>query len=109
MQGLSRAQKQLSNALLELGEEAMLLEELDGFVAGLLVCTELILPRDWMPRVWNSEHNPDRVFQNFAHANKVMGLVMDHYNDVARALFEHPDDYAPLIAVDRRNGEILWE
>jgi uncharacterized protein len=51
MQGLSRAQRQLSKALLELGEEAMLLEELDGFVAGILVCPELIPPRDWMPLV----------------------------------------------------------
>ena len=109
MQGLSRAQRQLSKALLELGEEAMLLEELDGFVAGILVCPELIPPRDWVPHVWNSEGNPDPPFQDFAHANKVMGLVMEHYNDVARALFEQPGDYEPLIAVDQRSGEILWE
>src|SRR5882762_149733 len=109
MQGLSRAQRQLSDALRDLHEEAMLLEELDGFVAGILVCPELILPSDWMPLVWNSEGNPDGVFENFAHANKVMGLVMDHYNDVARALFEEPGDYAPLIAVDLRSGEVLCE
>jgi uncharacterized protein len=109
MQGLSRAQKQLSKALLELGEEAMLLEELDGFVAGLLVCPEMIPPSDWLPLIWNSEGGDDPVFDNLAHANKVMGLVKEHYNDVARALFERPDDYEPLIAVDLRNGEVLWE
>jgi uncharacterized protein len=29
----------------------MLLEELDGFIAGLLVCPELIKPSEWLPVV----------------------------------------------------------
>ena len=45
MSGLSRRIKQLDEALLALGEETMLLEELDGFIAGLLVCPELIKTR----------------------------------------------------------------
>jgi uncharacterized protein len=32
--------KQLEHELLALGDDAMLLEELDGFIAGLLVCPE---------------------------------------------------------------------
>jgi uncharacterized protein len=109
MQGLSRAQKKLSDALLDLEGEAMLLEVLDGFVAGLLVCPEMIPPGVWLPHVWNSEGGNDPVFENLAHANKVMGLVMEHYNDLARALFEAPGDYAPLFAVDQRNDDVLWE
>jgi uncharacterized protein len=34
---------------------------------------------------------------------------LEHYNDTAKNLFEKPDSYAPLFAVDRRNGEVLWE
>ena len=44
MPGLSRRLKQLENELLALHEEAMLIEELDGFIAGLLVCPDLIKP-----------------------------------------------------------------
>ena len=55
MEGLSRKEQQLSDALLDLGEDAMVLEELDGFVAGILVCPEMIPPSDWLPLVWNSE------------------------------------------------------
>jgi uncharacterized protein len=36
--GLSRRLKQLEKELLRLGEKTMLIEELDGFIAGLLVC-----------------------------------------------------------------------
>jgi len=106
----SRRLKQLENELLALGEEVMLLEELDGFIAGILICPEVIPPSEWLPVVWGqtgSEDNP--VFDNLAHANKVLALVMEHYNDMAKKLFEKPDRYVPLFAVDRRNGEVLWE
>jgi uncharacterized protein len=109
MQDLSRAQKQLAIALLDLHDDAMLLEELDGFVAGLLVCPEMIPPSDWLPVIWHSEGGDGAVFEDLAHANKVMGLVKEHYNDVAGALFERPGDYAPLFAIDRRNSDVLWE
>ena len=88
MEGLSRKEQQLSDALLDLGEDAMVLVELDGFVAGILVCPEMIPPSDWLPLVWNSEGGSDPVFEDLAHANKVMGLVMEYYNQVALALFE---------------------
>jgi uncharacterized protein len=48
-------------------------------------------------------------FDNFYHTNRVLGLVMEHYNDVARTLMDHPECYSPLFAVDTRNGDILWE
>jgi uncharacterized protein len=50
MSGLSRRVKQLDEELLALGEETMLLEELDGFITGLLVCPDLIKLCSWRPR-----------------------------------------------------------
>ena len=110
MSGLSRRLKQLDEELLALGEETMLLEELDGFIAGLLVCPDLIKPGEWLPIIWNRD-SPDQrpAFDNPDHVNQVLGLVMEHYNDVARTLMERPGRYAPLFAIDKRNGDILWE
>ena len=34
---------------------------------------------------------------------------MEHCNDVACTLIERPDRYSPLFAIDKRNGDILWE
>ena len=110
MSGLSRRLKQLENELLALGEETMLIEELDGFIAGLLVCPDLIKPGEWLPIVWGQDRdNPQPAFDNLDHVNRVLGLVMEHYNDVARTLMERPDRYRPLFSVDERNGDILWE
>ena len=110
MSGLSRRLKQLDQELLALGEETMLLEELDGFIAGLLACPELINPSDWLPLVWNRDSaDKQPIFEDLDHVNTVLGLVMDHYNSVARTLMERPDRYSPLFTVDTRNGDILWE
>jgi uncharacterized protein len=43
------------------------------------------------------------------HLEPELGLVMEHYNDVARTLIERPDRYGPRFAVDKRHNEILWE
>jgi uncharacterized protein len=110
MRGTARRLKQLESELLALGEEAMLIEELDGFAAGLLVCPEMIKPGEWLPVIWGREEGSDAaVFENLGHANKVLGLVMDYYNDIARTLFEKPERYAPALAADMHSGEVLWE
>ena len=92
LSGLSRRLKQLENELLALGEETMLIEELDGFIAGLLVCPDLIKPSEWLPIVWNRDSgDPQPTFDNLDHANRVLGLIMEHYNGVARTLMDRPD------------------
>jgi uncharacterized protein len=100
--------KQLEHELLALGDDAMLLEELDGFIAGLLICPELIKPSEWLPVVWGSKED-EPVFDSLDHLNRALGLVMEHYNDVARTLIERPDRYGPLFAVDKRHNDTLWE
>src|SRR5712672_582349 len=110
MSGLSRRLKQLDEELLALGDETMLLEELDGFVAGLLVCPDLIKLGEWLPIIWNRDSTDQQpAFQDLDHVNRVLSLVMEHYNSVARTLMERPDRYSPLFSVDTRNGDILWE
>lgn len=110
MPGLSRRLRQLEQELLALGEETMLVEELDGFIAGLLVCPDLIKPGEWLPVVWGRDGaDPQPAFDNLDHVNRALGLIMEHYNGVARTLMERPDRYSPLFAVDERNGDVLWE
>jgi len=107
--GLSRTEKKLSEALLDLHEDAMLIEELDGYLAGILVCPETIPPSAWLPLIWNREGEAEPVFEDLDQVNKVLGVVMEQYNATATKLFDAPESYGPLFATDKRHDEVLWE
>ncbi len=87
--------------------DAMLVSELDGFVAGLLVCPDLILPSEWLPLVWGSDEDADPVFENAQQAEQLVKLVMEHYNATAHDL--QAGRFAPVFEVDTRHDEVLWE
>lgn len=108
---------QLSDFLRDLPEEnseAMLIEELDGFLAGVLVCPEMIPPSRWMPHVWSHKgdgsHKP--VYQSIEHAQKILDLIMHHYNSIARNLLPGTKEgYEPVISFIEATGEefcMVW-
>ena len=99
---------ELDQALLKLGDQAMVLEEFDGFVAGLLVCPELIPGGEWIATAFGfGDRQPP--FADIDHANKLLALVQDYYNHVVAMLIERPEDYFPLMPVDKVNGDVIWE
>ncbi|WP_119269380.1 UPF0149 family protein [Taklimakanibacter deserti] len=105
---------QLQDFLLGLpdeNDEWMLVEELDGFLAGVLVCPELILFSGWMPYIWSKRGSDDQapVFKDLAEAQYVFDLIKDHYNSIALSLLPNSKPYEPVFAVYNRTGEVLWE
>src|SRR4051794_21995624 len=99
----------LDQALLALDQGAMVLEELDGFVAGLLVCPQAIPPGEWFARVVGLSPTGRSPFADLDHANRVLGLVMEYYNAVVMTLAREPERYQPLAPVDQRDGNVIWE
>ena len=109
MQISSPRLRRLDGALASLpaDSDAMLLSELDGYLAGIIVCPELILPGEWLLVVWgDGEVSP---FEDEREAQWYVGLVMEHYNSVIAALGKGAGRYKPFLEVDVRNDEILWE
>ena len=111
MSGMSRRLKQLEDQLASLdGDQAMLLTELDGFLAGILVCPDLIMPGEWLPMVWGGMHEAAApVFENTQQLEQLVGLIMERYNAVAGDLQRGVGNYEPLFDVDTRSDDILWE
>lgn len=114
MQATKSKLDQLHDFLLNLlyeQDEAMLIEELDGFLAGVIVCPDMILPSRWMAHIWSQAGSEDHapVFETMAQAQHITGLIMDHYNGIAKSLLPGPGAYEPVFAVDTRNDDVLWE
>ena len=111
----------LEAALMALPEEseAMVLSQLDGFVAGLVVCPEPIPAEEWLPEVWGDDASDEAVLALFGDAERVtavVGLILQHHAETARVLAEQPDDYGPIYDVapetqdaDPDDGEVMWQ
>ena len=112
MQALSSRLKQLDDGLAPLPDscDAMMLSELDGYLAGVLVCPEMILPSEWLPGVWGGdEEDAAPVFDSPRERETLFGLVMQHYNAIVRDLQGGAGRYGPIFDVDPRHDDVLWE
>lgn len=110
MQDIPRRLTLLEKKLDELAKdgEPMLVSQLEGYLAGIIVCPDLIMPSEWLPLIWNTESDgDDPVFQSARQAEKLIGLVMEHYNATIADI--GAGRYAPVFDVDTRNDDVLWE
>lgn len=110
MQDIPRRLKLLDKKLaaLPLEDDGMLLSELDGFLAGILVCPDLIMPGEWLPLVWGGEgEEAAPVFEDARQLDKLVRLIMEHYNATSSDL--RSGRFAPLFDIDTRHDETLWE
>jgi uncharacterized protein len=75
----------LEGELLALDDEAMLLSELDGFLAGVIACPEPIAAEEWLPAVWGEDGDDGEGtgFESEEHFEDVLRAVMAHYRSVA--------------------------
>jgi uncharacterized protein len=100
--------RKLDKALSDLGENVLTLSQVDGLIAGVIVCPDLILPGEWLPLIWGGHGDTSAVFDDVQHARQVMAMVMEHYNAVSDALMPK-GRFGPLFDIDTRNDDVLWE
>jgi len=101
----------LEKKLAELAEqdcEPMLVSQIEGYLAGVIVCPDLILPSEWLPLIWDTASDGEGpVFRSARQVEKLMGLVMEHYNATIADI--GVGRYAPVFDVDTRNDDVIWE
>lgn len=70
-------------------ENSMGLSDLDGFLTGIIVGPELIMPSEWLPIIWGGDE-PD--FADIDEAQVVLGIIMARYNEIIAELDAGIDD-----------------
>src|SRR4051812_46902911 len=65
--------------------ECLLLSDLDGFLTGVAIGPELVMPSKWLPHVWGGE---EPVFDDPAQASAILGTIMGRYNMILREIEE---------------------
>lgn len=84
----------------------MTLSELDGYVTGILACTDVIAPSEWLPHVWGETGEAN--FPDQTSAEETISAVMAHYNSVANSMTQSLW-VDPIYEVDPNSDETLWE
>jgi uncharacterized protein len=83
--------------------ECMDVSQLDGFLAGVLVGPEMVMPSEFLPVVWGGDQ-PD--FADAAEAQAILGSILGRYNEIAESLAAVPPNYAPVFWEDRDGNSI---
>jgi uncharacterized protein len=81
--------------------QSMMLSDLDGFLTGIAVGPELVLPSQWLPLVFGGDA-PE--FADEAEAKAILGAIMGRYNEILCQVAD--DDLQPLFWADR-NGTLI--
>lgn len=78
-------------------EQAMSLSELDGFMAGVIVCPVAVLPREWIEHVWgekglNIDDDEEARALNGAIIVRFKHLLFGLYQGFIHPVYTHDDD-----------------
>jgi uncharacterized protein len=83
--------------------ECMDVSQLDGFLAGVIIGPEMIVPSEFLPVVWGGAP-PE--FADAAEAETVLGSILGRYNEIAENLDAEPSNYAPVFWQDQAGNSI---
>ena len=60
-------------------DDCLQLSDLDGFLTGVAIGPDLIMPSEWIPIIWQGDQ-PD--FKDTEQAERIMGIIMARYNEM---------------------------
>jgi uncharacterized protein len=90
-------------------ETSMDLYQVDGFFAAILSGPRTLMPSEWARWIWDSKHGevaPE--FEDLAEAQRILGLLMRHYNTVARALMDGAENFVPIYPQGNAAAASSW-
>ena len=76
-------------------EEGMTLDILDGFLHAIVIGPVFIRPREWLPKVWGTEHGETPSMPSVEVFNRALQLVMRHYNGIVSGFAMQPPEFLP--------------
>ena len=82
------------------GGKIVNVETLDGFLTALVICPDLILPSEYLPKITSGEtEDDDLVLESTDEARRFYGLLMRYWNEINRE-FQSGDIHMPFLLED---------
>jgi len=80
-------------------DETMMMDCLDGFLTAIVSAPVMLRPSVWLPRVWGPSANDEPIFETYAQAERITGLIMRHFNGIVNILQNDPDAFEPVFDI----------
>lgn len=112
METLPRRLEALEDALKALPEEsdAMTLGEIDGFIAGILVCPVEIPAEEWLGLLWRDLADDGKTqLVSDADAAALSRRILDHHRLTSLGLRAAEEEYAPVFYLEDETDDVIWE
>jgi uncharacterized protein len=84
-------------------DDCMGLSDLDGFLTGIVIGPELIMPSEWLPLVWGNE---EPAFKSESQMETLINLIMSRYNEIVTGFDADPEKFEPIFW-KRSTGEVI--
>lgn len=85
------------------------LSMLEGFLAAVVIGPSSVMPSQWLPWIWDIDEGTAAAdFDDSEEINRVLELIMRHYNSVASQLLDDATGFMPVYALDEQWDAIAW-
>jgi uncharacterized protein len=92
-----------------LEETSMDVSTLEGFLTALAIGPDTLMPSQWLPWVCDmQEGKAEPEFENLEQAQRILGLIMRHYNAVIHVFMADPASFEPVYWRGAQWGASEW-
>ncbi len=92
-----------------LEETSMDVSTLEGFLTALAIGPDTLMPSQWLPWVYDmQEGKAEPEFKNLDQAQRILGLIMRHYNAVIHVFMADPASFEPVYWRGAQWGAAEW-
>ena len=90
-------------------DTSMDVSTLEGFLTAIAIGPRTVMPSEWLPWVWDREDGEaEAEFESAEQANRIMSLVMRHYNAVVHMFMDDPALFEPVFWFGEQWGTAEW-
>lgn len=80
-------------------DETMLLDHLDGYLTAIIIGPTTLSLNEWYPGIWGSRKEDAPHFENMDQAQRIIQLIMRHYNGIIGSIEQDADKHAPFFSL----------
>ena len=86
-------------------DETLTIDALDGYLTAIAIGPITLMPSQWIPAIWGSEPDDAPAFKSKENAQRIMGLIIQHFNGIIETLEKDPDSLAPVFGQNEFPGD----